>query len=585
MENSRKPIVLEKIQLESRKVFSVNNRRAGIEERKNDSKLTKEIPLKRYSFYDRRNNLFCEIPPHPKKILIPIFENQIIFISGVVLTLLHKDIMNNIQKNMVDFIIIRSIFCIFVLFFQLFELYILKKRVKNDLRENDMIYNNPEKVVNVSAKNKKLLLLWMLISGVITVSQPITEMFISIETISSFQLFTPVISVLLFLILTFKFNMEQKAKTPKKIDFNDIFDADKSEIGKLINNEIDNHNFVTRNITDNKITMRQLLVVFLIFSSLLIATPDKLILNFYNGNKIGIIHLGMLIALILPCLHDILFHLICRKIINEFQLNNNHNYVFKDTERRICNVHIHIFMTLGQILIALPSCLLLRTLIHQTLGELDFNGKFNLYLAIKTMFGSIFNINNKELLAIIFSAISMIGIYNRYKINNAETYGIVGLVTIQGFQTLLSTSMRHDVPLWLSNNIFSLIMSISSILVLKLQEIDIIFKIVLLYNRWFVIYKTDLSNNCEYISEDDYKKYYKTNIRIIGGSVNLNQRNSTSSTVTDEENEFETEDLLDNEHCDNNTTFSKGINFERISTNMNLMNTPVNSAKVFLLQE
>ncbi|KAH8742018.1 hypothetical protein FG386_002393 [Cryptosporidium ryanae] len=587
MENSRKPVVLEKIHLESRKVFSTNNRRINIEERKNELRPIKETHLKRYSFYDRRNKLFCEIPPHPKKILIPIFENQMIFVSGVILTLLHKDVISNTKKNMIDFIIIRSLFCIFVLLFQLLELYILKRRVRNYSTEMDLTHNGLEKMFNLSTKSKKLLFLWMLISGIITVSQPVTEMLINIKTISSFQLFTPLITVLIFLVLTSKFNKEKKVKILKKNTFNEIFSADKSEIGKLINNEIENHNIITRNITDNYITKRQLLVVFLIFTSLLIANPDKIVVNIYSGNNISFIKIGTLIALILPCLHDIVFHLVCIKITDEFQLNtNDKNYTFKDIERRICNVYIHIFMTLGQIFIVFPICLLIRFLLYRIFdGEINAGKNESLYFVLETILASIFHISNKEALAIIFSAISMIGIYNRYKINNAETYGIVGLVTIQGFQTLLSTSMRHNIPLWIGSNIISLIISVLSIFILKLHEMDIIFKITLLYNRWFVIYKTEPIDSREYVSEEDYKKYYKTNIRIIGGSFDLNSKNNSNLMDNVSENGLETENLLKSKHFDDNTFFSKQLNVEKILTNKNYMNTPVNSAKVLLLQE
>ncbi|OII72009.1 uncharacterized protein cubi_01342 [Cryptosporidium ubiquitum] len=581
-----RPVVLEKIQLESRKVFSVNNRRAAIEERKNDRKLLNNGLINGNSFFVKRQKLLDELPPHPRKVLLPIIENQFVFLGGVVLSLIHKAMMSNFRKSMVDFIILRSLFGNGLLIFLLFEIHYLKgrinvlatKRSTRDVSSLDSSINNVSNLfINLSRKSKVSLIIWMFISSILTISQPLVDKFFPIQIISLSQPFAPLISLLIFFIFTYKINKQYyftKACKDKMIYTKlNVCDNNQPDVSINISNSsafesnkiTENINLETeklfqrsRMIADNKISYQNLLIIFLSFISLFSVTPIKGMTIYFKKTTLSFLFCGLIPTLILPCLHDVIFHLICNRILRELmadkiESNPKYNINFTrispidDLKRKLCNVYIHLFMTLGQILIVLPVCIGIKAIFYMKLSKLTLtSGNVSNLSLFGSIFESIFDIGIKEIAIILFSVVSMLGIYQRCKTNNVETFGLTGLMSVQGFQTLLSTSLKSSWSNWLNNNLTGLILSILSIVILKFQDIIGTLKIFYLYSKWILYFNTEVMNiKDERIYEYENTKLYKSKIRIIGGSFDV--KSNTSDSHLDNKSHNANQTLIDDE--------------------------------------
>lgn len=644
-----RPVVLERIQLESRKVFSVNNRKAAIEERKNDRKLLNNELINENSFFVKRQKLLNELPPHPKKVLLPIIENQFVFLGGVVLSLIHKAMMSDFRKSMVDFIILRSLFGSGLLVFLLFEIHYLKKKINiltakrstRDLGSFDSSINNSNNIfINLSKKSKLSLIIWMFISSILTISQPLIDKFFPIQVISLSQPFAPLISLVIFFIFTYKINKEYYFTKDKTIYTKlSICDNNQSDVSVNIANSsaleinriTENINLETeklfqrsRMIADNKISYRNLLIIFLSFISLFSVTPIKGMIIYFEKTTSSFLLCGLISILIVPCLHDVIFHLICNRILRELmadkiESNPQSNISFTrislidDMKRKLCNVYIHLFMTLGQILIVLPVCIGIKTIFYMKISQLiSTNENVSNLSLFGSIFESIFDINSKEIATILFSVISMLGIYQRCKTNNVETFGLTGLMSVQGFQTLLSTSLRINWSTWLNNNLTGLILSISSIVILRFQDIIGTLKIFYLYSKWILYFNTEVNSKDGRIYEYENIKSYKSNIRIIGGSIDINP-NISNSHLVDNKSHVANQTFIDDEVslksdvesenikssiCDNNienNIKTTSINMKKDNKIMynkadlktityNFVETPIMSAKVVVLQ-
>ncbi|CUV05566.1 unnamed protein product [Cryptosporidium hominis] len=585
---SNRPIVLEKIQLESRKVFSVNNRRAVIEERRNDRKLFNNELMNGNSFFVKRQKLINELPPHPKKVLLPIIENQFVFLGGVALSLIHKALMSNFGKSMIDFIILRSIFGNGLLIFLLFEIHYLKRRINmlsttkrylRDFGSLDSSTNNESNIfASLSKKSKLSLIIWMFISSIFTISQPLVDKFFPIQIISLSQPFTPLISLIILFIFTYKSNKEhhftKSAKdkmiyTKLGICYNGRSDTstsvtnfsalESSKITENIKLEAEKLFQRSRMIADNQISYKNLLIIFLSFIALLSATPIKGMLIYFEKTTISFFLCGLIPTLILPCLHEVFFHIICNRILSELladkiESNPQSNIVFTrispidDLNRKLCNIYIHLFMTLGQIMIVLPTCIGIKAIFYLKFSRLiSTDGNVSNLNLIGSILESLFDIGKTEIVTIIFSVVSMLGIYQRCKINNAETFGLAGLMSVQGFQTLLSTSLKSSWSTWLNNHLTGLIFSISSIAILRFQDIIGTLKIFYLYARWTLYFNTQvIAGKDERAYEYENIKSYKSNIRIIGGSIDINS-NIANLHFVDSKPRLSNQTLMDDE--------------------------------------
>lgn len=639
----RRPMVLEKVQLESRKVFSVNYRKVGIEERRNDRKLLKNGSINGDSFFVKRQKLIRELPPHPKRILLPIIENQFVFLGGVVLSLTHKAMMTHFGKSMIDFVILRSLFGIGLLLYLLFEIYDIKakismlvttKRLMRDLTSLDSSMSGGNFLINLSKNSKLLLFIWMFISSIFTISQPLVDKFFPIQMISLSQPFAPVTSLIIFSLLTYKINegymggAATKDKTvytrldtcsSQSCGSNNIGYSgtalESTKITERIKLEAEKLFQRSRMIADNKASSRNILVIVLIFASLFLATPIRGVMIYLEKTTLSFLICGIIPILILPSLHDVFFHLICNKILRELMADQiesspQHNLDFTrirpidDLKRKLCNVYIHLFMVLGQILIVLPVCFGIKAVIYMRFFQLipaSGDDISNLSF-IGSIVESLFDIDKKELVSILFSVISMLGIYQRCKINNVETFGLTGLMAVQGFQTLLSTSLKSSWSIWISNNFVGLTLSIMSIVILKIQDIVGTAKILYLYARWILYFNNEVvaggkgGNNyeCENV------KSYKSNIRIIGGTIDINPNTSGSGNsnmphVADETLMDDEVSLKSDTESENKAKVaflvgnskSNGIitpyNYIKTSKN-NYIETPIMSAKVVVLQ-
>ncbi|KAH8583183.1 uncharacterized protein ELE39_002881 [Cryptosporidium sp. chipmunk genotype I] len=655
-----RPIVLEKIQLESRKVFSVNNRKAAIEERRNDRKLLNNELMNGNSFFVKRQKLINELPPHPKKVLLPIVENQFIFLGGVVLSLIHKAMMSNFGKSMIDFIILRSLFANGLLIFLLFEIHYLKERIntlsttKRSLRYfgslDSSINNENNFFINLSNKSKISLIIWMFISSIFTISQPLVDKFFPIQMISLSQPFTPLISLVIFFIFKYKSNKEyyfaNSAKdkmfyTKLGICDNNRSDAstnnenpsalESTKITENIKLEAEKLFQRSRMIVDNKISYENLLIIFLSFSSLLSATPIKEMLIYFEKATFSFLLCGIIPTLILPCLHEVFFHIICNRVLRElfadkieFNPQSKINFTrispIDDLNRKLCNIYIHLFMTLGQIMIVLPVCIVIKAIFYTRFSRFASTSENASSLSlIGSILESLFDVDKMEIVAVIFSVVSMLGIYQRCKINNVESFGLAGLMSVQGFQTLLSTSLNNSWYTWLNNNFIGLILSISSILVLRFQDIIGTLKIFYLYAKWAIYFNAEvITGKDERAYEYESIKLHKSNIRIIGGTIDINPNFSnsnyidskpriTNQTPMDDELSLKSDDefesiksstydntqkmsseykirtsSFENVKNDNKTMHSN--KFYLKSNSNNFIETPIMSAKVVVLQ-
>ncbi|KAF7455941.1 putative integral membrane protein [Cryptosporidium felis] len=644
MSETRRPIVLEKIQFESRRVFSTNNRKMGIEERANNGKNMHNALFKSNSFFEKRARLINELPPHPRKVILPVIENQIIFLGGVALSLLHKDIVGNFKKNMIDFMILRSFFGIGILFFLLFEVYTLKLRIKmmnsdktDSEKRNNLSYtsnvNKKGTFLSLSRKSKITLLLWMIISSIVTISQPLINLFFPRQIVSLSQPFIPLLTLTMFFLLTYRANKKitfesfVSDKIGNKSDFqekNDLSDGITETINykivEQINIEAEKLSQRSRIIASYNISLQNVLVIFLAFFSLYFATPVKgIIIYLKDAISLYTILSGLILTLIIPCLHDILFHFVCNIIlkellVNRIDFNPDNNWIYSknsridDLKRKLCNVYIHIFMTLGQIFIVLPACLGIKAIFYSKFVQIFSNNNNIDSSTLWLVINSIFDIDKKDLMTIVFSAVSMLGIYQRCKITNAESFGVTGLITVQGFQTLLSTSIKRNLSIWLNDNFFSLLISFTSLFILKIQDVIGTIKILCLYFKWILYFRKEMHEKVNYISEQDYIKYYKSNIRVIGGSFGMESSVTASLLKTNKsviDNSFIEDDVSlksdnENEHARirgqkkaeslyiNKKKLTKGAveesrDYIGLGSN-DFVGTPIMSAKVVLLQ-
>ncbi|KAJ1610221.1 transmembrane domain-containing protein [Cryptosporidium canis] len=614
----KRPIVLEKIQLESRKVFSVNNRKAVLDERKNDRKLFSNGSINENSFFVKRQKLISELPPHPKKILLPLIENQLTFLGGIVLSLTHKSMMTHFGKSMIDFVILRSIFGVGLLFYLFFEIYDIKekmnmlvaaKRSMIDLNSLDSMNYGGSFFTHLSYNSKVSLFIWMFISSILTISQPLIDKFFPIQMISLSQPFAPLTSLIIFFLLTYKINKEYyfwessnnktaysrlccsngQSNEPNKnknsssiLEITQIIDSIKLEMEKLFQR--------SRMITDNQISFTNISIIILSFISLFSATPIKGVIAHLAKTTNSLLLCGMIPILILPALHDVLFHLVCNKILKELmtdqivsnqQLNIDFTRIspINDLRRKLCNIYIHSFMTLGQVLIVLPVCLGIKVLFYNKFSSIDStteNNEYSLSLIWHTI-ESMFNIEKKEFFAVIFSVVSMLGIYQRCKINNVETFGLTGLIVVQGFQTLLSTSIKSTWPVWIRNNFLGLILSISSILIMKIQDIIGTIKIFYLYTKWALYFNSEAVNYSDVdICEYKHTKSYKSNIRVIGGTIDIKQ-SASGPDINDNTTYFSNEALLYDEVSLKSDTESENNSSKYIGYNMNKLTNAIHS--------
>lgn len=638
-------MVLEKVQLESRKVFSVNYRKAGIEERRSDRKLLSNGSISGDSFFVKRQKLIRELPPHPKRILLPIIENQFVFLGGVVLSLTHKAMMSHFGKCMIDFVILRSFFGIGLVFYLIFEIYDIKEKMNalaatkasmRDFSSLDSSLTGGNFLCSLSNSSKVSLLIWTLISSMFAISQPLVDKFFPIQMISLSQPFAPLTSLIVFSVLTYKLNKdcaEGGAAKGKAIyarlgacssqscasskSGTSCAALESSRITERIKLEAEGLFQRSRMIADNKTSHRNVLVIALIFLSLFSATPIKGVMAYLEKATLGFLVCGVVPILILPALHDVFFHLICNKILRELMADQiesdpQHSLDFTrisqivDLKRKLCNVYIHLFMVLGQVFIVLPVCFGIKTLFYMRFSQLASaggNGVSSLSF-VGSIIESLFDVDKKELASILFSVISMLGVYQRCKINNVETFGLTGLVAVQGFQTLLSTSLTSNWSTWIGNNFVGLFLSILSIIILKIQDITGTARIFYLYARWILYFNNEVAScgkEGNSLGCEDVKSCKSNNIRIIGGTIDLNPSTSDPD-VGDSMPYVAGETLVDDEvslksdaESENKANMTCSVGSSRSSSKAthhkgekadkrNYIETPIMSAKVVVLQ-
>ncbi|EEA08011.1 uncharacterized protein CMU_031520 [Cryptosporidium muris RN66] len=475
----RRPVVLQKMQLEAKRLFTFDKRKNYNEERKSDLKYFKHKNSLRMSECQFKQHII--FPPHPKKVILPIIENNIMLLAGIGLSLLNTDIVS-INKNLLDIISLRSFTSIIIIPFILLEIYLLKSEITGYL-VGSYSYS---RLLCDNSKIIKLLIFWMSISSIAFILQVFMESLIQKEFIFLCQPFLPLSTLFILLIIVFLLREKEYTKISSQNITNELKQPNEEyNVLDKINMEILNlrNDYKTTHLV-NPVSFQQFTSLILCFLATFMLTPIHAILEILLENKLSkSTYLSMIPLLIIPVIHDILFHLMCNKIYKEiFQFYNDNvrltNEVKSvDLSKKLCHAYIHLFMTFGQVLIVFPCFILFRILLQNNIG-VNIN---NLFLVIS----STFDLGIKETTAIIFSTIAIIGFYQRCKINTTEAYGIFGLVSMKTLQMVLEICIRSE-NITISRILLSLSIVIFSVGLLRIQYIVSFFKIIYFYFKWFL---------------------------------------------------------------------------------------------------
>ncbi|OII76750.1 hypothetical protein cand_027710 [Cryptosporidium andersoni] len=590
----RRPVVLQKMQLEAKRLFTFDKRKNYNEERKSDLKCFKHKNSLRMSEYQFKQHII--FPPHPKKVILPIIENNIMLLAGIGLSLLNTDTVS-INKNLLDIILLRSFISIIIIPFILLEIYLLKSEITVYL-VGSYSYS---RLLCDNSKIIKLLIFWMSISSITFILQVFMESLIQKEFISLCQPFLPLSTLFILLIIVFLLRGKEDTKISNQNITNELKQPNE-EYNMLdkINMEILNlRSDYKTNYLVNPVSFQQFTSLILCFLATFMLTPIHAILEILLENKLSkSTYLSMIPLLIIPVIHDILFHLICNKIYKEILQFYNDNVRLTneiksvDLSRKLCHAYIHLFMTFGQVLIVFP-CFILFGILLQNNDNIGTNTN-NLFSAIS----STFDLDIKETTVIIFSTIAIIGFYQRCKINTTEAYGIFGLVSMKTLQMVLEICIRSD-NITISRTLLSLSVVIFSVGLLRIQYIVSFFKIIYFYFKWFldnnkvrgdISYQQVIFRNQIY----DQSKVNQSSSTVTG-SVASTSRNFENYTIaediplfSDEDSKLKSENLLKYNSCNlNNLKSKEAIIYNKEKEDLNdekvHLEVPKMAAKIVIL--
>ncbi|KAL7067377.1 hypothetical protein ACR3K2_21520 [Cryptosporidium serpentis] len=595
----RRPVVLQKMQLEAKRLFTFDKRKNYSEERKSDLKYFKQRnPLRIPECQFKQHIIF---PPHPKKVILPIIENNILLLAGIGLSLLNIDTVSSINRNLLDIILLRSLTSIIVIPFIILEIYLLKSETAGYLVSS----YSYSRLLCENSRAIKLLIFWMSISSIAFILQAFMESLIQKELIFLCQPFVPLSTLFILLIIVFSF----RGKEDTKIFNQNIINKLKQPNGEYnmldkINVEILNlrSDYKTNHLI-NPVSFQQFTSLILCFLAIFMLTPIQAILEILLEKKLSkSTYLSMIPLLIIPVTHDILFHLISNKIYKEILqfYNDNTRLTNKiksvDLSRKLCHAYIHLFMTFGQVLIVFPCLILFRILLQN-----NDNIRANTNSLFSVLISSTFDLDVKEITAIIFSTIAIVGFYQRCKINTTEAHGIFGLVSMKTLQIILEICIKND-NITINRTLLSLSVVIFSVGLLRIQYIVSFFKIIYFYFKWFL----DNNKNNKVRGNISYQQVIFGNQICDQSKVNQSSstvaesaastfRNFENCTIaediplfSDEDSKLKSENLLECSSCDlNNLRNEKAIicNEEKVYLNDEKVHleVPKMAAKIVIL--